>query len=227
MLRRRSQDEREHGQIIVLFALCLVVILAFTAIVVDIGMLRNDRQNLANAMDAGALAGGTVLPVSGQNNNPNADGTTYYQRAVDLIDATVKVDYPGLTLPTIANGGITFRCLIGTLPNGTPDYSQITAGVCNPSNALGHAPGAGFPNDFTGAGPNPIVHLPAVQLHRAQRQQGRHMQRRPHLRRRDPGLRLRAGHRHQLRLDRNCPVGGLQRTLRGISGHPRRPRHHP
>ncbi|HEY7936405.1 MAG TPA: IPT/TIG domain-containing protein [Candidatus Limnocylindrales bacterium] len=153
MLRRRSQDEREHGQIIVLFALCLVVILAFTAIVVDIGMLRNDRQNLANAMDAGALAGGTVLPVSGQNNNPNADGTTYYQRAVDLIDATVTVDYPGLTLPTIANGGISFRCLIGTLPDGTPDYTQITAGVCNPSNALHHAPGPGFPNDFTGAGP--------------------------------------------------------------------------
>jgi hypothetical protein len=151
MLRRRSRDEREHGQIIVLFALCLVVILAFTAIVVDIGMLRNDRQNLANAMDAGALAGGTVLPVSGQLNP--TDGTTYYQRAVDLIDATVKVDYPGLTLPTIANGGITFRCLIGTLPDGTPDYTQITAGVCNPSNALGHAPGAGFPNDFTGAGP--------------------------------------------------------------------------
>jgi hypothetical protein len=153
MLRRRSRDEREHGQIIVLFALCLVVILAFTAIVVDIGMLRNDRQNLANAMDAGALAGGTVLPVSGQNNNPNADGTTYYQRAVDLIDATVKVDYPGLTLPTIANGGITFRCLIGTMPDGTPDYTQITAGVCNPSNALHHAPGPSFPSDFTGAGP--------------------------------------------------------------------------
>ena len=151
MLRRRNQDEREHGQIIVLFALCLVVILAFTAIVVDIGMLRNDRQNLANAMDAGALAGGTKLPVSGQLNP--TDGTTYYQKAVDIIDATVKVDYPGLTLPTIANGGITFRCLIGTLPNGTPDYTQITAGVCNPSNALHHAPGPGFPNDFTGAGP--------------------------------------------------------------------------
>ena len=66
MLRRRSRDEREHGQIIILFALCLVGILAFAAIVVDIGMLRNDRQNLANAMDAGALAGGTDLPVSGQ-----------------------------------------------------------------------------------------------------------------------------------------------------------------
>jgi hypothetical protein len=150
MLRRRSQDERGHGQIIVLFALSLVVILAFAAIVVDIGMLRNDRQNLANAMDAGALAGGTDLPVSGQVNP--VDGTTYYQKAVNLIDATVNVDYPSLTLPTLGNG-IQFRCLIGALANGTPDYTQITAGVCNPSNALGHAPGPGFPNDFTGSGP--------------------------------------------------------------------------
>jgi len=141
--RRRNRAEREHGQIIVLFAMALVVILAFAAIVVDIGMLRNDRQNLANAMDAGALAGGTLLPVDHSN----------AQRDVDLITATVKSDYAGLALPTIANGGIQFRCLIGTLANGTPDYSQITAGVCNPSNALHHAPGPGFPNDFTGAGP--------------------------------------------------------------------------
>jgi len=157
MLRRRSRKQGEHGQVVVLFALSLVVVLAFAAIVVDIGMLRNDRQNLANAMDAGALAGGTLLPVSGQVPTPpatvNIDGTHNYLQAIALIQATVKTDYPGLTLPTIANGGIQFRCLIGALTNGTPDYSQITDGVCNPSNALGHVPSASFPNDFIGAGP--------------------------------------------------------------------------
>ena len=60
-----SVVDREHGQIIVLFALVLVVILAFAAIVVDLGLLRNNRQTLVNAMDAAALAGGTLLPVDG------------------------------------------------------------------------------------------------------------------------------------------------------------------
>ena len=75
MLRRRSRKQGEHGQVVVLFALSLVVVLAFAAIVVDIGMLRNDRQNLANAMDAGALAGGTLLPVSGQVPTPRQPST--------------------------------------------------------------------------------------------------------------------------------------------------------
>ena len=43
----------------------LIVILGFAALVVDLGMLRNNRQTLANTMDAGALAGGTLLPVDG------------------------------------------------------------------------------------------------------------------------------------------------------------------
>ena len=43
----------------------LVIILAFSALVIDVGLLRNNRQPLVNAMDAGALAGGTLLPVDG------------------------------------------------------------------------------------------------------------------------------------------------------------------
>jgi Flp pilus assembly protein TadG len=62
---RSAGRDGEQGQIIVLFTIVLVVILAFTALVVDLGILRNNRQTLANAMDAGALAGGTLLPVDG------------------------------------------------------------------------------------------------------------------------------------------------------------------
>ena len=48
-----------------LFAVFLVVILGFGAIVVDLGFLRNNRQTLVNTFDAAALAGGSRLPVDG------------------------------------------------------------------------------------------------------------------------------------------------------------------
>ncbi len=143
MLRRRSRAKREGGQALVLFALSLVVILAFAALVVDIGVLRNDRQILVNTINSAALAGGTLLPVVG-----SATGTAE-TAANNLIDATVQADYPGLPLPTIANGGITYKCLIGTV-NGAPALSQIPYD-CNPGGALGHTPTAA---DFTGSGPN-------------------------------------------------------------------------
>ena len=133
----RRDREREHGQIIVLFALVLVVILAFTSLVIDIGLLRNDRQRLVNAMDSGALAGGTLMPV---------DGTVAGAAAATdaLVRKTVDADYPGLAYT------ITYRCLIGADPGtGAPLITRDIPAVCNPSHALRHAPVAA---DFHGAG---------------------------------------------------------------------------
>jgi len=113
----------------VLFAIVLVVILAFTALVVDIGLLRNNRQSLVNAVDAGALAGGTLMPVDGSKGGAAAAVTA-------LINQTVDATYPGLST------GISYRCLVGTGP-GNPlafDSADIAAFIpldCNPSHALG------------------------------------------------------------------------------------------
>ena len=65
MLHSRRGHDREHGQVLVMAALAFVVILAFAAIVVDLGMLRNNRQTLVNTLDAAALAGGTLMPLDG------------------------------------------------------------------------------------------------------------------------------------------------------------------
>ena len=54
MLHFRGKRERERGQIVVLFALVLVVILAFTSLVIDVGLLRNNRQTLVNSLDSAA-----------------------------------------------------------------------------------------------------------------------------------------------------------------------------
>lgn len=143
--RRRARREGERGQIIVLFTIVLVVILAFTALVIDLGVLRNNRQTLANAMDAGALAGGTLLPVDGSQPGEAA--------AIDaLIDQTVQATYRGITT---SDYEISYRCLIGTGAGnaGAFDSADIDAFIpldCDPSHAVGHSPPR--LGDFVGAG---------------------------------------------------------------------------
>ncbi len=144
--RRHSRGaEGERGQVLVLFSIVLVVILAFTALVVDIGLLRNDRQSLVNAVDAGALAGGTLMPVDGSVSGA-ADEVTA------LIDQTVAATYPGLSRP--GNYVISYRCLVGTGAGnvGAFDSADIDAFIpqdCDPSPSLGRSAVVG---DFTGAG---------------------------------------------------------------------------
>ncbi len=139
---RHAHAEGEQGQIIVLFALVLVVILAFAGMVVDIGLLRNDRQTLANALDSAALAGGTLLPVDGSVAGSAA-------AADSLITKTIQANYPGL--PSSAYT-ISYKCLIGvdTSTPAKPYISRDIPLVCDPSKSMGRQPVA---SDFYGAGP--------------------------------------------------------------------------
>ena len=89
MLHLRRKHDQEHGQIIILFALVLVVILAFGAIVVDLGMLRNNRQILVNTLDSAALAAGTKLPVDG---SPTASPTGQLAAANKLIADSIQAN---------------------------------------------------------------------------------------------------------------------------------------
>jgi hypothetical protein len=141
MLHSRRDREQEHGQILVLFALVLVVILAFGAIVVDLGVLRNNRQILVNTFDSAALAGGTVLPVN---------GATEAAAAHDLIVANITANYPGLQEDS--GYTITYKCLIGVTDAGQPRIADVPV-ACNPAKALGHTPVAA---DFKGAGPTRV-----------------------------------------------------------------------
>jgi hypothetical protein len=142
-LRPTSADQRrpEHGQALVMFTLVLVVILAAAALVVDVGVLRNNRQILVNAIDAGALAGGTLLPVTGATERTAANA---------LIDRTVQANYPNITSSAYT---ITYRCLIGVTPAGQPNIARDVPLVCDPSNSLGRAP---VSSDFIGAGPTRV-----------------------------------------------------------------------
>lgn len=109
--------EGERGQILVLFTLMIVVILGFAALVIDLGMLRNQNQNLWNALDAGALAGAMNLPDS---------STAANATALQYADTNYPGDLPNSRL------NVTFYCLIGDRNNdGQPDMSDIPM-TCNP-----------------------------------------------------------------------------------------------
>jgi von Willebrand factor type A domain/Putative Flp pilus-assembly TadE/G-like/IPT/TIG domain len=150
--RVRQDPRNERGQILVLFTIVLVVILGVTALVIDLGVLRNNRQSLANAMDAGAQAGGTMMPVDGSPSRPVGAPSPADVNAV--VTAAVARTYPGLQTP--ANYAITYKCLIGVMA-GNPaafDSGDIDAFIpldCDPRSSHGGA----MPNiaDFTGAGP--------------------------------------------------------------------------
>ena len=160
MLRRRNEAEREKGQILVLFALVLVVILAFAAIAIDLGVLRNNRQILRNTMDAAALAGGTLMPVDGSV--PGAATAV-----ATLINSTIQTNYPDLRHSATAIGSrcvvgvddaniaagacdytVSYRCLIGADSSG-PLVSRDIPATCDPRPSLGVS---GLASQFTGAG---------------------------------------------------------------------------
>ncbi|MEI7743434.1 MAG: IPT/TIG domain-containing protein [Chloroflexota bacterium] len=113
---RRSPDE-EHGQILVLFALALVVVLGVAALVVDLGLLRSDRVRLQNALDAGALAGVQSMP---------AGASTISTVAATAIKYA-QDNFPGLAAPAP-----TYRCLIGVDAAGLPRLSDMPS-ACNVS----------------------------------------------------------------------------------------------
>lgn len=127
----RTRHDREGGQILVLFAFSIVVILLFASIAIDLGVLRNDRQVLVNAVDAAALAGGTLMPVDGSQSGAAAAANA-------LVVKTLNANYPGGAAPPSVYT-ISYRCIIG-LDNATPpmpNVSQDIPAICDPSNSLG------------------------------------------------------------------------------------------
>ncbi len=119
--RKQTGRRGEHGQIMVLFALMVVLFMGLAAIVIDAGMLRRDSGMLAGAVDAGALAGGEQLPATSVNASAvTASAVTY-----------VNDNYPGLNA---TSSWVSYRCLVGLTAGGLPDGTQIPD-VCNPGSA--------------------------------------------------------------------------------------------
>jgi hypothetical protein len=64
MRARKAQTRRQSGQMLLVAALSMAVLLGFTAMAIDVGMAYQDRRDLQNDADAAALAGAQHLPTN-------------------------------------------------------------------------------------------------------------------------------------------------------------------
>ena len=106
---------RQGGQVLVLFALFFTVILGAAALVLDQGLLRKANFDLYNALDAGALAGVSLL-------KGDADAAEKTAREY------VQMNFPdGLPESDVT---VDFRCLIGA-EGGVARMTDVPT-VCDP-----------------------------------------------------------------------------------------------
>lgn len=120
---RRSDD----GQIVVIFAIAIVSLLAIAALVFDVGQNLLDRRTEQNAADAAALAGARYLPANPGRWSGRCSGATISfppaQRACEVAADNGFVD------------GVNGRSVMVKIPPGPestfsnlPDYIEVQVG---------------------------------------------------------------------------------------------------
>ena len=91
--------KNQRGATMVLVAICTFMLLALTALAVDLGHLFVAHNELQNAADAGALAGARLLYInSGQTINANAN-----QEAYDAAVANMSESLPAEVIDPLTN----------------------------------------------------------------------------------------------------------------------------
>ncbi|TAK62819.1 MAG: hypothetical protein EPO22_07090, partial [Dehalococcoidia bacterium] len=122
----RSARSDDNGQIIVLSALIIAIVLGMGALAVDVGFYLHERQNVQKAVDAGALAGAQLLP---------NDAMT----AASVATTFTLSNDPSLDPARVS---ATFRCLVGDRNgDGIPDPSDIPASCDPKADASWHVSG--------------------------------------------------------------------------------------
>ncbi|MEZ2347768.1 pilus assembly protein TadG-related protein [Terriglobus sp. RCC_193] len=114
----RSDFHDDSGQVLVVVALCLVVLIGFLGLAVDIGFVRHEQRRLQAAADAAALAGALEVRVCGDSPNCSAMQTAAQTALAEngYSGSTVITDCatPGTALTLMVNNPV---CLSSTDPN--------------------------------------------------------------------------------------------------------------
>jgi Flp pilus assembly protein TadG len=146
MARRERGDPGQHGQVLVLFALALLVLLAFGGLALDGGSTFAQRRDEQTAADLAALAGANDYLVNGSQtaaiNRAKAVATANgYADHVDDTDVDVAIDTSNGIQVTVTVTAQHQNTLIGVI--GMPTWTVGVVGT-----AL-----AGFPDTAYGASP--------------------------------------------------------------------------
>ena len=94
--KSQKPDSQEAGQMLILFALSLPVLMGMMALVIDFGMIAHERRSLQNAVDAAALAGAIDL-MDGETDTVKTSALSYMDKnGYSDILQTTAVNLPPL-----------------------------------------------------------------------------------------------------------------------------------
>jgi Flp pilus assembly protein TadG len=100
--RRSGSTRRQPGQVLVLFAMSMVVIMAAAGLAFDIGRFYSEKRFLQNAADAGALAVANALIRGESNTDAEAEGRDVLTR--NLLGSPTGTTATVATVPEYESG---------------------------------------------------------------------------------------------------------------------------
>lgn len=134
----------KYGQVLVVFAIALLALLAFLALAIDLGGIYQERRAMQNAADAGALAGAREMCFGSAGTEAAAEAVAldYAVTRNGAAGATVSVSLPtSVTVVATQTYETYFAGLIGF--DEVPVQADATA-VCGRSEAVGDLWPVGF-----------------------------------------------------------------------------------
>ena len=91
----KTRESGERGQMMVMFALLLVVLIGFVALTIDVGFAFVERRNLQSAVDAAALAAAQDFANGESEATATATAIDYLQRnGYNSVDDAIEVNIP-------------------------------------------------------------------------------------------------------------------------------------
>ncbi len=82
--------KNQRGSATIIIALCMTVLLGFTALVIDVGVITSEKSRISNAADAAALAGAQELIIN-NSNAINVANQYLEKNGVDPMEAEIVV----------------------------------------------------------------------------------------------------------------------------------------
>lgn len=125
-MKRLSQLRDDSGQVLVIAALFMVVLIAFVGLAVDIGSIRYEQRRLQTAADATALAAALEVRVCGSTSNCDAMQAAVRNAMVESGYSSSLVitncATPGTALTVMVNNP---TCLVSNLINSDPAKPRL------------------------------------------------------------------------------------------------------
>ena len=141
------ESDRQRGQMLALFAICLVAIIAMTGLVIDGGMTLTQRREEQNTADAAAMAGAYAYATTSNastaiNEARDTAAANGYTHGQDGAIVTVSVSFSGGLATVTANVTKPHRNYFsGIVGFGSWDVSVTASAIAgSPNAAMGAMP---------------------------------------------------------------------------------------